>query len=29
VAAGDTRAGMGDYAEAIGHYLNAWRLTNQ
>jgi hypothetical protein len=28
VAAGDIRADMGEYAEAIGHYLNAWRFTN-
>ncbi len=29
LAAGDTRAELGEYADAIGHYLNAWRLTNQ
>jgi hypothetical protein len=29
LAAGDTSAGMGEYGEAIGHYLHAWQLTNQ
>ncbi len=29
LAAGDTRAGMGEYADAIGHYSRAWQLTNQ
>ena len=29
VAAGDTRAGMGEYGEAIGHYQKAWQLTNR
>jgi hypothetical protein len=28
LAAGDTRAGMGEYGEAIGHYLHAWQFAN-
>jgi hypothetical protein len=28
LAAGDIRAEMGEYSEAIGHYLNAWRLAS-
>jgi len=27
VAEGDASAGIGEYGEAIGHYLKAWRLT--
>jgi hypothetical protein len=28
LAAGDTAAGLGEYADAIGHYLNAWQFSN-